>query len=186
MAKKKTSKTSAKKNDSYAAELWGVLLILIAIMGFGGFGPVGQFIRGFAIFLMGTWYNIALVISFIVGCFLVVKRKMPKFISVRLLGIYLIILTILAWAHMTYAIEENLAGKAIIEATINNFVDMNIVNYPVNSGGGIIGGLLTIALTSAFDFKGTKIVLIILSILGAILSFDISVSDILDFFKKII
>lgn len=185
MAKKKTSKSSTKKNDSYAAELWGVLLILIAIMGFGGFGPVGQFIRGFAIFLMGTWYSIALVISFIIGCFLVIKRKTPKFLSVRLLGIYIIILTILSWAHMTYAIEEGLSGKAIIEATINNFVDMNIVNYPANSGGGIIGGILTIAFTSAFDFKGTKIVLAILLVLGIILSFDISVSDILDFFKKL-
>ncbi len=41
MAKKKTSKASTKKNDSYAAELWGVLLILIAIMGFGSFGSKG-------------------------------------------------------------------------------------------------------------------------------------------------
>ena len=185
MAKKKTSKSSAKKNDSYAAEIWGVLLILISIMGFGGFGPVGQIIRGFAIFLMGVWYCIALLACFVVGCYLLVKRKFPKFISVRLLGFYLIVLTALVYSHMTYAVEENLVGNAIIEATINNFMDSGIISYTANSGGGIIGGVFTVLATSAFDFKGTTIVLVIILILGAILLFDLSVSDILDTIRKI-
>lgn len=185
MAKKKTSKTATKKNDSIAAEVWGVLLILIAIMGFGGFGPVGQIIRGFAIFLMGTWYTIALLSSFAVGCYLVVKRKFPAFFTVRLVGIYLVILTVLVYSHMSYALEANLQGNAILQSTIDNYMAAGFLNYTANSGGGIIGGIFTILLTSAFAFDGTKIVLVILLIMGVVLCFDLSISDILDFIKRL-
>ena len=185
MAKKKTSKASTKKNDSYAAEIWGVVLILIAIMGFGGFGPVGSIIQGFAIFLAGTWRWIPLAACFVVGCYLVVKRKIPKFISVRLLGMYLVILTALVYSHMNYAVEEKLVGNAIIQATIDNFMDAGIVNYTANSGGGIIGGVFTVLFTSAFDFKGTKIVLVVILILGAVLLFDLSISNMLDAAKRL-
>ena len=61
MAKRKVSKKTTKKDLSYRAELWGVFLILIGILGFGSFGPAGNAIKGFAIFLMGTWYIIFLI-----------------------------------------------------------------------------------------------------------------------------
>ncbi len=188
MAKKKTSKASTKKNDSYSAEIWGVLLILVAIMGFGGFGPVGQIIRGFAIFLMGVWYYIALGACLVIGSYLVVKRKTPKFISVRLLGLYLVILTVLVYSHMNYAIEEKLIGNAIVEATIDNFMqalNTGFQSYTISAGGGIIGALFTVVSTAAFDFKGTRIVLAIVLVLGMILFFDLSVSDMLDLVRKL-
>ena len=184
MAKKKTSKSTNSKNDSFVAELWGVALILIGVMGFGSFGPVGNLIRSFSIFLMGTWYSIALFICIVVGAYLMVKRKSPNFWTVRLIGIYLIILTLLVYSHLEYAILENLNGKAIIEATLNNFLETNI-NYTASSGGGIIGGLLTIGFTQMFDYSGTKIVLVVLGILGVILLFDINLSDVLNFIRRI-
>lgn len=183
MAKKKTSKASSKKNDSYTSELWGVLLILIAIMGFGKFGPVGNVICGFAIFLMGTWYTLGLIGSFVVGIYMIVKRKMPKFFTIRLIGVYMIVLSLLVYSHMEYAIQENLNGKDIIEATINNFMDAGLVNYTANSGGGIIGGVFTVALTKCFAFDGTRIVLVVIGFLGIVLLFDLSISDMLDKIK---
>lgn len=185
MAKKKTSKSSTKKNESYTAELWGVLLILIAIMGFGSFGPVGNVIKGFAIFLMGTWYVIALLACLVVGAYLIVKRKNPNYFAIRLVGIYMIILALLVYSHMEYAIKEELVGEAIIKATLDNFMDNGLVTYTANSGGGIIGGIFTIVFTKCFAFEGTRIVLIVIGLLGLILSFDLSVSDILDFFKRL-
>ena len=85
---------------------------------------------------------------------------------------------------MQYAIAEELNGKAIIEATVNNFLDSGM-NYTVNSGGGIIGGVFTILFTKMFDFDGTKIVLIVLAILGALLTFNINLNQIGKFFKNI-
>lgn len=185
MAKKKTSKNSTKKNDSYAAELWGVLLILVAIMGFGSFGPVGNVIKGFAIFLMGTWYVVALLACLFTGVYMLVKRHAPNYFTIRLVGVYMLILSLLVYSHLEYAIREGLSGQKIIEATLNNFMDAGLINYTANSGGGIIGGIFTIIFTKCFAFDGTKIVLVVLAILGIILLFDLSVSDIIDFLKRI-
>ena len=184
MAKKKSSKQASKKNESYSAELWGVLFILIGIMGIGSFGPVGNIIKGFSIFLMGVWYIIALIICIAAGAYMLYKRKKPQLFSIKLIGLYLILLSLLVNSHMQYAIAEELNGKAIIEATVNNFLDSGM-NYTVNSGGGIIGGVFTILFTKMFDFDGTKIVLIVLAILGALLTFNINLNQIGKFFKNI-
>ena len=184
MAKKKTSKSSSKKNESYSAELWGVLLILIGIMGVGSFGPVGNVIKGFSIFLMGSWYIIALIFSILTGVAMIYKRKKVNIWSIKLIGVYLMIIALLVNSHMQYAILENLKGKEIIEATINNFLDSGL-NYTVNSGGGIIGGAFTIGLLKMFDFEGTKIVVIMLAALGAFLTFNINLKKIIQLLKKL-
>lgn len=186
MAKKKTSKSSNKKNESYAAELWGVLLILIAVMGFGGFGPVGNVIKGFAIFLMGTWYAIVLLACLMTGAYMLVKRKTPKYFTIRLIGLYMILAALLVYSHMEYALDAKLKGAEIISNTIDNFMDAGIINYTTNSGGGIIGAVFTVALTKCFAFDGTKIVLVVIAALGLILCFDLSVSDIIDRMKGLV
>ena len=185
MAKKKTSKNASSKNTSYSAEVWGVLLILIAIMGIGTFGPVGSIIKGFAIFLMGVWYMLALISCLITGVYMLYKRKKPNIFSIKLVGIYLIILSLLVNSHMQYAIAENLNGKAILEATINNFMDTGVLEYVVNAGGGVIGGAFTVLFTQAFDFEGTKIVIIIIAALGVFLTFNINLNKIVKFVKNI-
>ncbi len=184
MAKKKTSKSSTKKNESYSAELWGVLLILIGIMGIGAFGPVGNIIKGFSVFLMGVWYMVVLVLSILTGIAMMYKRKKINLWSIKLIGIYLMLIALLVNSHMQYAILEKLNGKEIIEATINNFLDSGL-NYTVNSGGGIIGGLFTIGLLKMFDFEGTKIVIIVLAAIGAFLTFNINLKKIIQVIKKI-
>ena len=54
MAKKKKTKNSEAEKIGFSAELTGLILILIGIIGFG-FGPVGSIIKKFAMFLVGGW-----------------------------------------------------------------------------------------------------------------------------------
>ena len=51
MAKKKTKKDSEKKKFEYTNEVVGIILILAAIIGIGAYGPAGNFIKSFAVFL---------------------------------------------------------------------------------------------------------------------------------------
>ena len=99
MAKKKSSRESESKTFQYSVELNGLLLILIGLIGFGTFGPVGKIIKNFAIFLMGTWYAVVLLAVFVLGLYMVSKRKIPKFFSARLTGFYVLILAILISDH---------------------------------------------------------------------------------------
>ena len=184
MAKKKTSKKNTKKTVSYKAELWGVFFILVGILGFGEFGPVGNLIKGFAIFMMGTWYVIFLGLCLLLGFYMLIYRKKPKYFTSRLVGLYLVITSILTFSHLEYALKENLSGKAILEATIDGFMNTD-VSLSVNSGGGIVGGLFTIVFTNLFEYTGTKIILAVLLVVGIILIFNISLKDILNFFKRL-
>ena len=51
MAKKKKKKDT-KKSFSYSAELYGIILVLIAILGIGKYGPVGRIFASFGLFLV--------------------------------------------------------------------------------------------------------------------------------------
>ena len=53
MAKTKQKRTK-KKGFAYSNEVIGILIILISIIGIGGYGPAGNFIKAFSIFLVGT------------------------------------------------------------------------------------------------------------------------------------
>ena len=128
MAKKKVSKNDKKKETSGQLQLWGVALILLSIMGFGSFGVVGDLIKGFAVFLMGTWYIIVLILAFLLGIYMFIKKTTPNFKSVNLIGLYVIVLALLVYSHLEYAIHSHLAGKAILENTINNFL-MKTISY---------------------------------------------------------
>ena len=60
MAKRK--KRNAKEKDNhFLIQLWGVLLILISILGIGKYGPAGRIISSFALFLVGNLYLLLLV-----------------------------------------------------------------------------------------------------------------------------
>ena len=50
MAKNKTKKEDKKQEFPYAKEIQGLFLILMGVLGFGKFGPVGRVIRNFAVF----------------------------------------------------------------------------------------------------------------------------------------
>ena len=184
MAKKKKKKEETTKSFNYSVELNGLLLILIGLIGFGTFGPVGKIIKNFAIFLMGSWYVVALFAVLFLGIYMIIKRKMPNLFTTRMLGFYFLIIAILMFSHLEYAIANELKGKAIISATVDNFMGAtNSLNS--NVGGGIIGALFILLFTSLLDVTGTKIIIGVLIIFGLILVFDITIADIFSKIKSI-
>ena len=69
MAKRKKSKSTKKESFSYSVELTGLLLILIGIIGVG-FGPVGNLIKKFAMFLLGNWWILILLLVLFLGAYM--------------------------------------------------------------------------------------------------------------------
>ena len=61
MAKKKRSKSSTHSKNKVSIEFIGLILILIGVIGIGVFGPVGNIIKQFAIFLVGTYSNLLIL-----------------------------------------------------------------------------------------------------------------------------
>ena len=56
MAKRKSRSSKKNKKPAYLVDLYGILIVLVAILGIGKYGPAGRFIASFALFLVGNLY----------------------------------------------------------------------------------------------------------------------------------
>ena len=179
MAKKKQKKDSEKKKFEYSNEVIGIILILASIIGIGAYGPAGNFIRSFAVFLVGNIYIFLLAAILVLGVYLIIKRKAPDFSSLRWIGFYIILISFLVLLHMKYITINSQEGLKIITETFNNLlITFKSSSAISNSGGGIIGALFTFAFYGLFK-DGIKIVVITLIIIGIILLFNTSIIDLI-------
>lgn len=177
MAKKKREKTS-KKGFAYAKELEGLILILVSITGLGNFGIVGSLMKKFAIFLFGTWYTLGLALALVLGVYLIVKRGKPNYLSGRMIGIYAIVLALLLFSHTKYISTNKLSARDIFTTTFDNISASYEQKSEIrNTGGGIIGATSSWAFVSLFDVEGTSIVIVIISLFGLIMLFEMNLSD---------
>ena len=177
MAKKKREKTS-KKGFAYDKELEGLILILVSITGLGNFGIVGSLMKKFAIFLFGTWYTLGLALALVLGVYLIVKRGKPNYLSGRMIGIYAIVLALLLFSHTKYISTNKLSARDIFTTTFDNISASYEQESEIrNTGGGIIGATSSWAFVSLFDVEGTSIVIVIISLFGLIMLFEMNLSD---------
>ena len=199
MAKKKKTKKDDTEKVGFSAELTGLILILIGIIGFG-FGPVGSIIKKFAMFLVGGWAWIFLLIFMIVlGFYMLIKRSLPKFFSQKLVGLYVLIVVVLVASHFGFIEKCNGAGD-IFQTTIDKYMERIATigsntalftsgDTSIEIGGGVIGAIFSVGLSSLFGLTGTKIVCVLLTVFGFILFFNITFADILSkiksFFSKL-
>lgn len=179
MAKKKQKKEE-KKSFQYSNEIIGILIILMSIIGIGNYGPAGNFIRSFSVFLVGSINIFFLIYLFVVGAYLVVKRKSPNFFSMKAIGFYIMVICYLIYLHTTYVTKNGTSGLKIITETFDNllltFKSPELIS---NSGGGIVGAIFSYIFYSLFK-EGTNIVIITLGLLGLILCFNFSIYELLN------
>ena len=179
MAKRKKRKEN-KQPKGYQIELNGIILLLIAVIGFGNaymnMGIVGKFISSFAAFLVGTWYNVLLLGVLITGIYIIIKRKWPVFFTSRLVGLYLIFIGILIFSHLNYLTNNDLNSGDVIKETINNFLAFSS-GTAIIQGGGMLGALIASLFVLLFNLNGTEIVVWVLIICGLIMLTGVSIYD---------
>ena len=186
MAKKKTKKDKNKNKFEYSNELVGVFIILLGIIGILGTGIIGNIVRSFAIFLVGTMYLFLLLILIIIGIFLILKKEGPNLLSSKLIGTYIIVISTLVIFHMKYIEVNKTEGIKIITETFNNLMISFSSNTALsNAGGGIIGAIFSYIFLSCFG-TGAIIVTFTLLILGIILVFNVSILETINKIKPFI
>lgn len=190
MAKKKKQQSEEKEGFQFTNEIVGLVLTLAAILGFGNFGLVGSIVKKFAVFMFGSWYAIFLGLILALGIFQIVKRGKPSLFSARLVGIYSLVIAILVFSHVNYINSNSLEIKNILPTTFDNiqaaFANFDLIS---NTGGGIIGCLISIAFVYFFAVEGAYIFSVLILIFGIIMLFDITIADmfsaIINFFKRL-
>ena len=188
MAKRKKKKE--KKKFSYQAELYGILYILIGILGICGYGPCGELICAFSAFLFGCLYFVFLIALIIIGFYILLKKEYPDFFNTKLIGFYILIVGLLMLLHVSYINVEFTGFLETMKETFTNLMKVfSIVDGAnrtltfQNIGGGMIGGFFVSTFASLFATNGVKIIYYVLIIFGIIIITGISIADVL---KKIV
>ena len=184
MAKKK-KKRETKKKFAYQVELYGIIYVLLGILGICGYGPCGQLICAFSAFLFGCMYFVFLLFLIIIGLYIILKKSYPDFFNTKMLGFYILLIGILMLLHMPYVESYTGFGNTMKTTFQNSMHVFDVVNGATrtlafeNLGGGIIGGFFASIFTSLFDISGVKIIYIVLIIFGLIIITGISIADII-------
>ncbi len=193
MAKTKRRKDPNKKNIGGMIELKGIGLVLLAIIGCCPFGIVAKIIKGFAVFLVGAWWAVLLVMIGAIGVYMIAKREVPRLLNAKYIGLYIMILAVLVLTHTGYikGIEGINVDKfdfakdmpKVMNATTDSIMTFVNNNYDAGSffdsvtGGGLIGAFFASLFTALLTLDGTIVVSIALFICGFILYTGISIYD---------
>jgi len=182
MAKRKRRKSLEPGKVKFSAELTGLILFLISVIGIGALGPVGRMIKSFAIFVMGTWWAILFLLLLILGTYMILKRDTPKFFNIRLFGLYIMLIALLSFSHLDYiGSNADLSLALVMQNTIDSFLiiinDVDFINLS-QMGGGIIGAFFSWLFVALVELKGTYIVLGVLGFFGLIMLIDITLADV--------
>lgn len=191
MAKKKKRKEENQESSSYIVELKGIALVLISIIGLCPFGIVADFIKGFSCFLFGSLWAVFLIFIGVFGMYTIIKRKMPKILSGKTVGLFVIIIGVLALLHVNYINKTDVNpnkfklledGTEVVKITIDNV--MLYIKGSINASntcGGVLGAIFISVFTALLTLTGAKFISIALICIGILVYTGLSLYDI---FKK--
>ena len=184
MAKRKKRRSTKNSKIEIGVELYSVLLVIIAILGIGKMGPVGELIASFSLFATGSIYMVFLLLMFIVGVYSFIKREWPDFFSTKMLGFYLFAIGILTFMHWEFVSENLTSANVIFRETINQLVKgfnsimtTGSLTTDITVGGGIIGGIFAIIFSKLFSYLGMQIVTITLIVVGLCMFTGFSIGE---------
>ena len=184
MAKRKKKKVVKTTKFKYTAELYGIILILSAILGIGMYGPVGRMIASFGLFLVGSLYVLFLLVLGIIGFYLLIKREKPDFFTSKLIGIYIFILGFLVTMHWDFILKNDFNSMIVFRETINQIVasfneimKTGSLSDMFSAGGGVVGGVFSILFTALFSYKGMQIISVVLMVVGFLIVTGFSLVD---------
>lgn len=175
MAKKKKKKAPTKKKFEHWNELIGLVFIIVSILSIvpEPMGVIGQIGASFAMFLIGTAYQILLAVILFLGFYMIYNRKIPNFFTSRLIGCYILVIGLIALSHIGYVKVHQKDVMVVFTETVDNLL-VNFSNSLSGSpltlkGAGIIGAAFSTLFFKLFSIEGTYIVSVILMLIGVIL-----------------
>ena len=185
MGRRKSSKRQKMENRRFTFLVIGILLICFSILGLG-FGPVGLAVKKIALFILGEWWFILLLLLFALGICLLIEKRMPNLANSTFWGIVILGIVVLVISHFYFI--NNYKPNYIFNVTTGNCkLRANTIKEgagPLTSGqssikigGGVVGAAFSVLLVKLFAKVGTIIVLIVLSLIAIIMVFDIDIGE---------
>ncbi len=169
----------------YSFELWAVIFMLMSALGIGLGSPVGllgRVAKAIAVFFFGSWNLLFMLLFLSLGIYMIIKREMPRIFDKKLIGIYLFIIGVLILSHSLY-IKNDFTISTVLSNSFNDLKsimtklvrahDYNLI------GGGMIGALFAAGLNALVDYSATKIIAIIIIIIGLSVFTGVSILELI-------
>ncbi len=172
MARKKQ-----KREFKFMAEITGLILILLSVIGLGHFGIVGVYISAGLGLVAGVWYYLILSLTLLLGIYMIIRKKIPDFFASKIIGLLVTLTSILVLSSINYMNKLSLAPYTMLSKYIDNFTTA-FKDPSAIRGGGLIGGFLTWIDIELFNIEGTRIIVIVFLICGALMFTGMSIFDI--------
>src|SRR5690625_617023 len=183
MARKKRRKR-IRLTKQLQFELLGILFVFLSIFGSGasiisdGFIPTS--LENIFRFFLGIWYFVFPVVLLIIGVYLVIKRKLPKFLTKRATGFIILFFGILLLTHIqTFeTLLIHASDTSILKMTWSHFVSFTQGQGVTKQlGGGMIGGVLFATSYYLFSAAGAKIVAVFSMVIGILFFTNFSIGN---------
>ena len=181
---------SVMKSLKPSVQVTGIIIMLIGVIGMGVFGPVGRYIKAFGVFLFGRFFIIFDIIMIVLGLYMLFKKELPNFVNMKLVGIYLMVISFISIMHMELITQGVSFGDTFnaFRANYMTTVSDSLFNNLSHTGGGIIGLTFSWIFISLLSKTGSMIVFIVLMIVGLVLTFNLDlyklITDLVENFKE--
>lgn len=190
MAKRKRRQRKSKDDwkRTLKFELTGLIILAISLISISKLGFVGSTFVNLFRFFSGEWYMIFLIGIVLFSLFLIWKREIPRLFTRQMVGIYCVTASLLLLSHVTLfkMLSHNgtFASPSVISNTLELFwMDVKGEASNVDLGGGMLGAILFASSYYLFAEAGSRIISVVLIVIGIILitgrSLQVTVSKIL-------
>ena len=175
------------KNIKVPIEILGILLIVIGIIGFLGYRAniVGKYVKGAGMLLMGSLYFVFLALLIIIGGYMLIRRRRPKYITLKTIGAALFFIGALSLAQLAFSnlnFDKSLEIKDNMKIAWDAFKQC-LDKKEVFTGGGMIGIFFVLLLYKLLGDIGSIIVIAVVMFIGLVLYSNFSILDIIDSMK---
>lgn len=190
MAKRKRRQRKSKDDwkRTLKFELIGLIILAISLISISKLGFVGSTFVHLFRFFSGEWYMLFLIGIVLFSLFLIWKREIPRLITRQMVGIYCVTASLLLLSHVTLfkMLSHNgtFASPSVISNTLELFwMDVKGEASNVDLGGGMLGAILFASSYYLFAEAGSRIISVVLIVIGMILitgrSLQVTVAKIL-------
>ncbi len=165
MAKKKRRK-KATWHQQFTYEIIGLVLLTMSVIGLAELGRVGKWMTFVARFAVGEWYAVLLLLLIVLSFYLIWKRSLPNLWTRRLIGFYIVLLSVLMITHVKFfklmATGEN---HSVIKYTLQKLIE----DGNTEIGGGMVGAISFTFFYQLFDEGGTMFISFTLMLIAVLL-----------------
>lgn len=170
MPKKKITKIETEKKERiFYYEILGIICLIIALFSITRLGAFGTYLMLTFRLLFGDWYFLMILLLFLYGIYCLLVHKKMKIISIRYLGIFLILISLMVLSHFAmFKYIKKFEGNQLTTmiSLYFNYFKENVPSKMI--GGGIIGGIVFYGCYFLFSSIGTILLMAFLFMIGIV------------------